>query len=220
MVYNLIRHALEVKILKKNQFTFGIVLLIILIFIGFLINKQNPKHSTVWILGIVIGFTLQRSGFCFTAAFRDPILVGGTDHTKSAILSISIATVGFSIIQYKVFQTGDLVPGNISPIGLHVAVGAFLFGIGMVIADGCTARILTRLGEGFLIQILTLIFFSIGSLIAAKGFNFWERISIAKGKDIFMPYIIGWIPSLILQFSILIILYILANWYGKKHTGY
>lgn len=208
------------KTLKKNQFHFGIILLVLLIFIGLLLNNQNPKHSTIWLLGIIIGFTLQKSGFCFTAAFRDPILVGGTDHTKSATLAISIATVGFSIIQYKAFQAGNLVPGNISPIGLHVAIGAFLFGIGMVIADGCTTRILTRLGEGFLIQILTLIFFSIGSLIAAKSFNFWERISIAKGKDIFMPYIIGWGPSLVFQLSILLFIYILANWYGKKHIDY
>lgn len=206
--------------MKRNQSYFGLGLIILLIFIGFLLGKESSKLPIIWILGIIIGFILQRSGFCFTAALRDPILVGGTDHTKSAILAITLATIGFSIIQFRVFKAGDLVPGNISPVGIHVALGAFLFGIGMVLAEGCTTRILTRIGEGFSIGIIVLISFSIGSLIAAKSFSFWEKISIAKGKDIFMPYIIGWGPSLLLQFSILFILYILANWYGKKHIDY
>lgn len=206
--------------MKRNQSYFGLGLIILLIFIGFLLGKESSKLPIIWILGIIIGFILQRSGFCFTAALRDPILVGGTDHTKSAILAITLATIGFSIIQFRVFKDGDLVPGNISPVGIHVALGAFLFGIGMVLAEGCTTRILTRIGEGFSIGIIVLISFSIGSLIAAKSFSFWEKISIAKGKDIFMPYIIGWGPSLLLQFSILFILYILANWYGKKHIDY
>lgn len=206
--------------MKKNQFNFGIGLIIILTFIGFLLSKKSINLTITWIIGIIIGFVLQRSGFCFTAALRDPILIGGTDHTKSAILAIAFATIGFSIIQYRVFKSGDLVPGNISPIGLHVALGAFLFGIGMVLAEGCTTRILTRIGQGFSIGFLVLISFSFGSLLAAKTFNFWERTSIAKGKDIFLPYIIGWKPSLLLQFGTLFFLYILANWYGKKHIGY
>ncbi len=220
MVYNLIKSYLEVKKLKKSQFPYGVGLMVILILVGFLLGNFNSKHSIIWLIGIIIGFVFQKSGFCFTAALRDPVLIGGTDHTKSAILAILLATIGFSIIQFRAFQVGDLVPGNISPIGIHVAIGAFLFGIGMVLAEGCATRILTQIGEGFLIQILVLIFFSIGSLIAAKSFGFWEKISIAKGKDIFMPYIIGWGPSLFLQFGALFFLYILANWYGKKHKGY
>ncbi len=43
-----------------------------------------------------------------------------------------------------------------------------MFGIGMVIAGGCASGTLMRVGEGFAMQMLSLLFFVIGSLIGAS----------------------------------------------------
>lgn len=203
-----------------NQIPFGIVLIIILIIIGFSISKYGPKHSMSWLLGILLGFTLQKSRFCFTASLRDPVLTGGTNLSKAVITTIALATVGFSAIQYSAHLAGEPIPGNINPAGVHIAVGAFMFGIGMVIAGGCASGTLMRVGEGFLMQMLSLVFFIIGSVWGAKDFGFWERNFIEKGKAVFFPDAIGWLPSLVLQFGLLIALYILADWYGNKGSDY
>src|SRR5699024_6665623 len=99
-----------------------------------------------------------------TASLRDPVLTGGTSLSKAVITTIAVATVGFAALQYGAYLKGDPIPGNINPAGIHVAVGAFMFGIGMVIAGGCASGTLMRVGEGFVMQWLSLVFFIIGSL--------------------------------------------------------
>lgn len=201
---------------RINQVPYGIALLILIIIIGYSIRNLGPKHPMSWMFGILFGFTLRSSRFCFTASLRDPVLTGGTNLTKAVIITIAIATIGFSGIQYEAFLRGEEIPGNINPAGIHVAIGAFMFGIGMVIAGGCASGTLMRVGEGFLMQLLALVFFVIGSLWGVKHIEFWRTNFMSKGKALFLPNAIGWFPALVVQFGLLFGLYILADWYGKK----
>lgn len=201
---------------KTNQIPFGIVLLIIIIIVGYSISDLGPKHPMSWMLGILLGFTLRSARFCFTASLRDPVLTGGTNLSKAVIITIALATVGFSAIQYGAYLEGEVIPGNISPSGIHVALGAFMFGIGMVIAGGCASGTLMRVGEGFMMQWLSLIFFIIGSLWGSKDFGFWESTFMSRGKSVFLPDVLGWFPALVIQFGLLFGLYILADWFGNR----
>lgn len=203
---------------KVNQIPFGIGLLIIIIILGYVIKNLGTKHPMSWLLGILIGFTLRNSRFCFTASLRDPVLTGGTSLSKAVILTIALATIGFAAIQYGAYLEGTSIPGNISPSGVHIAIGAFMFGIGMVVAGGCASGTLMRVGEGFMMQWLSLIFFIIGSLWGAKHFGFWENTFMSRGKEVFLPDVLGWFPALILQFGLLLSLYILADWFGNKNN--
>lgn len=203
---------------KTNQIPFGIALLVIIIIIGYSIRNLGPKHPMSWMFGIILGFTLRNSRFCFTASLRDPVLTGGTSLSKAVIITIAIATVGFSALQYGAYLKGEPIPGNINPAGIHVAVGAFMFGIGMVIAGGCASGTLMRVGEGFMMQWLSIIFFILGSLWGAKDYGFWKANFMDKGKALFFPDAIGWFPSLVLQFGLLFGLYILADWFGNRNN--
>ena len=202
---------------KVNQIPFGIILLIALIALGFFLAGNKISLALMWFFGISAGFILQRSRFCFTASLRDPVLTGGTSLTKAVIIAVSIATVGFVAIQYSAVSAGNPVPGNISPVGVHTAVGAVVFGIGAVIAGGCASGTLMRVGEGFLMQMLALVFFVIGCLWGAKDFAWWSKNFMPK-KGVFLPEIMGWIPALVLQFALLLGLYILADWYGDRKS--
>lgn len=202
----------------KNQIPYGIALILIIFIMGYLLNGVGPKHTMSWIMGILLGFTLQKSRFCFTASLRDPVLTGGTSLSKAVITTIAIASVGFAAIQYKAFLAGQPIPGNISPSGIHIAIGAFIFGIGMVIAGGCASGTLMRVGEGFTMQWLALIFFVIGSLWGVKDLGFWKKLFVNKNFAIFIPNVIGWIPALLLQFGLLFGLYILADWFGNRNN--
>lgn len=203
---------------RVNQIPFGVALLIAIIGMGYFIANNTPKSAIMWIFGVAFGFTLQRSRFCFTASLRDPVLTGGTSLTKAVIIAISIATAGFAAIQYSAVTKGQAIPGNISPAGIHIAIGATMFGIGMVIAGGCASGTLMRVGEGFTMQMLSLVFFVIGSLWGAKDFGWWKE-TFMPAKGVFLPQVMGWIPALVLQFGILLGLYIFADWLGNRNTN-
>ncbi|HAW70418.1 MAG TPA: transporter, partial [Firmicutes bacterium] len=144
---------------RRNQLPFAILLLIGIIIFGFVLNGIGVKLPIYWIFGISFGIVLQKSRFCFTASLRDPVLTGSTSLTKAVLIAFAIASVGFAAIQYSAVQAGNPVPGFVSPAGWHTAIGALLFGIGMVIAGGCASGTLMRVGEGFMMQWLSLIFF-------------------------------------------------------------
>lgn len=210
------RSSRRVRKKRMNQVPFGIGLLVLVIIIGYAIKNLGIRHPMSWLFGILFGFSLRNSRFCFTASLRDPILTGGTNLSKAVIITIAIASVGFSAIQYGAFLKGEPIPGNISPAGLHIAVGAFMFGIGMVIAGGCASGTIMRVGEGFMMQLLSLVFFVIGSLWGAKNFGFWKTNFMDSGVKLFLPDAIGWFPAIALQFLLLFGLYVLADWYGDK----
>lgn len=208
---------------KGNQIPYAIIATVVAFIIYFALLSNHFVYSNYWIIGILLGITIQRSRFCFAASFRDPIVVGSTSLIKAILLAFIVSTIGFFIIQYKAIASNPdfliaEVPGQLAPVGLHTAVGAVLFGIGMVIAGGCASGTLIRIGEGYMMQIVALIGFIIGSLLGAKDFRFWDKIVISKAPTIYFPRIFGFFPALILQLILLCILYYLADWYDKKNN--
>lgn len=198
---------------NKNQIPLGIAVLVIMIIIGFLLSNISVKLGLFWITGICFGFVLQKSRFCFTASMRDPYLTGGTALTRAVLIAFAITTIAFTAIKFSAYSSGLPIPGQtyITPISFATVIGAFMFGIGMVIAGGCTSGTLMRVGEGFLIQMLTLFFFIIGSLWGAHDFEWWKLNFILKGKAIFLPDLFGWFGAVIIQLLLIAALYILAD---------
>jgi len=208
---------------KKSQLPyFFFVAFISFIICCFLINT-NITYSIVWTIGILIGITMQRSRFCFAASFRDPIMVGTTSLFRAVIIGLFISTIGFAIFQY--ISIGNIqnyslenVPGQIYPVGFHTILGAILFGIGMVVAGGCASGTLIRIGEGYMMQVVVLIGFIIGTTLGGNHFEFWDNLLISSSKIIYIPQYIGFIPALIIQLVVLSMLYILAIWYDKQNN--
>lgn len=172
--------------------------------------------------GLAFGYILQRSRFCFTASMRDPYLTGGTTLTRAVLLAFAITTIGFTAIKYGYFSKGLPVPGMsyVVPVSLATVAGAFMFGIGMVIAGGCASGTLMRVGEGFMMQILSLVFFIIGSLWGAHDFGWWKYNFISKGKAIFLPDVFGWFGAVVIQLTIIFLLYIAAEKYQDAKANH
>ncbi|KPU27057.1 transporter [Caloranaerobacter sp. TR13] len=208
---------------KKNQKFYAFIMSIIAIIIFIFLLRHNKIYSIFWFVGLLIGITLQRSRFCFAASFRDPIMVGSTSILKAIIIAFMVATIGFAIIQYYSIDSSGVIdvyrlPGQISPVGIHTAIGAILFGIGMVIAGGCASGTLMRIGEGFLLQIVVLIGFIIGTVLGAHDFEFWDKLIIRKSPTIYIPKYIGLPTAVILQIIFLTVLYFITDWYDKKNN--
>jgi uncharacterized membrane protein YedE/YeeE len=208
---------------KKSQLPFFFFLISICIVFYLYLFGSNKIYSIIWAIGILIGITMQRSGFCFVASFRDPVMVGSTSLFRAVIIGLMISTVGFGIFQYITISNIpnyliDDIPGQIFPVGINTMIGAILFGIGMVIAGGCASGTLIRIGEGHVMQIVVLVGFVIGTVLGAGHFGFWDKLIISSSKTIYIPQYMGFLPTIIIQILVLGILYILAGWYDRKNS--
>lgn len=204
---------------KKSQIPYGIALFAGMIVFGIYLSTISAKLSLFWIIGGCFGFILQKSRFCFTASMRDPYLTGSTSVTRAVLIAFAVTSIAFTAIKYGAYIKGLPIPGQnyVVPISLATAIGAFMFGIGMVIAGGCASGTLMRVGEGFSMQMLSLFFFIIGSLWGAHDFGWWKLNFILKGPKIFMPDVFGWFGAIAIQLLIIGVLYVLADkWENRK----
>lgn len=220
---------------KKNQIPFGMLTGLIIIGIGVMLALLNPGQKPAtnpalfWMIGIAFGFILQRSRFCFTASMRDPYLTGSTSVTKAVLIAFAITSIAFTAIKYGAYANGLSIPGQayIAPVSVATGVGAFMFGIGMVIAGGCASGTLMRIGEGFWMQVIALFFFIVGSLLGAATFGWWERTFIVGAPRIFLPELFGgtdgvgadgwgWIGGIVCNLLIIAVIYVIAHKWGER----
>lgn len=206
---------------KKSQLPIAAFVLILVVGIGIFLGFNNSSMALFWGFGCCFGFILQKSRFCFTASLRDPCITGSTSVTRAVLIAFAITTIGFTAIKYGSFINYGTIPGQsyIMPISLATVIGGIMFGVGMVIAGGCASGTLMRVGEGFGMQILSLFFFIIGSLIGANHMGFWTLNFTATAPKVFLPDVFGWGGALFLQLLIIALLYIAADKFEKKKMG-
>lgn len=214
-----IRRSRAPKKPKKSQIPFALLVCVAAIAFGVFLMSVGSKLPAYWIFGLAFGYILQRSRFCFTAAFRDPCITGSTSVSRAVLAAIGLATVGVAAVKLgSVWNGGDeaLLMSGVTPIGIPLLIGAVLFGIGMVIAGGCASGTLMRVGEGFTMQVISLFFFVMGSLIGANNMSFWGKFN-ENAPKIFLPDLFGWAGALGVQLLIIVLLYIAAvKWQEKK----
>jgi uncharacterized protein len=204
---------------KMNQIPIGVLLLLGVIILCLWLVGVNEQMVFYLVTGVCFGFILQRSRFCFTAAFRDPNLTKSTSLTRAVLIAFAVATIGFTAIKYGATD-GVLDMVSVNPLSLATAIGAFLFGIGMVIAGGCASGTLMRVGEGFTMQWLALLFFIIGSLIADSHKDFWTTHFHSGGTKVFLPNVLGgYLIAAIVQLVVIACLYFIAEKYENKKIG-
>jgi len=205
---------------KKNQIPYGSILLVIAIILCLALWQKNYMYAICWIMGVGIGVIIRYSRFCFASAFRDPFLVGNTKLLRGILLALMVSTVGFAVIQSNYINKNtidyDLIPGAVSSVGIHVMIGAFLFGVGMVIAGGCASGVLMRIGEGHALQWVVLLGFIIGTVLGAKDYSFWYDLIIYKAKTIYFSEYLDLKIVVLGQMAVLIGLYRVALWYEKR----
>ncbi|MGO1858908.1 YeeE/YedE family protein [Ancrocorticia populi] len=98
------------------------------------------------ILGVVLGFVFQRGRFCVTGAFRDVWLSKSTRWLNAFLLAIAIQAVLVQVLA----SVGVISPEAPALAFAAVAVGSFLFGIGIVLSGGCATGTYYRSGEGLI----------------------------------------------------------------------
>ena len=201
---------------SQQKWNIGFIVFLTLLLV--LLSQISIRLTLILTLGISIGFVLQKSRFCLVSALRDPILIGMTQLTRAFILLLGISILGFALVSWGAVQRNIPLSLNVFPLGVHTIVGGLLFGIGMVLAGGCTTGILIRIGEGFAMQLVAFFGLVVGAVLGERSVINW-RNAFGEWPGIFLPDIFGWVPTLILEIAILSALWQLAKWWQKKQLG-
>ena len=82
------------------------------------------------------GVILYQSAFGFTSAWRSAITVGRGDGLRAQLLMLSVTCAVFFPLIARGELLGQTLRGSVSPAGIGVIVGAFLFGVGMQLGGG------------------------------------------------------------------------------------
>jgi len=181
-------------------------LLVILVAIGlFELALSNAVALGIFMLfGLALGFILQRSGFCFTASFRDMFTTGDGRLARGVIVATAIAMLGFAVI-----QSLGLRDPWVLPVGWHTVVGGLMFGFGMVLAGGCATGSLFRAGEGS----VQLMFALLGGMLgAALTSIFLARIGFQYSAGIWLPEVMGWQGALVSGLAFLALWLLVVQW--------
>ncbi len=97
--------------------------------------------------GILLGFVMQRGRFCITGAFRDLYVTKSNKMFIALLIAISIQSIGFFALK----EVGVLAVEPAENLAFFaVLIGAFLFGVGIVLAGGCATGTWYRAGEGLI----------------------------------------------------------------------
>ncbi|RAZ68344.1 YeeE/YedE family protein [Planococcus maitriensis] len=170
----------------------------------YLLATQHIAQTVLLGIGLLLGYTLFHARFGFTSAFRRFMSVGNGQAMRSHMLMLAVAVTLFApILAYGYSFFGTEVSGYVSPVGVSLVVGAFIFGIGMQLGGGCASGTLYAIGGGRSVMFITLLFFIIGTTIGAYHLPFWtedlpafEPVSLATSTG--LGYGGAWLVSIAL----------------------
>jgi uncharacterized membrane protein YedE/YeeE len=131
------------------------------------------RQAALFLVGAAAGVVLYHAAFGFTSAWRVFISDrrGAGLRAQMVMLAITCA-VFFPLLAAGTFL-GQPLRGSVSPIGVGVAAGAFIFGLGMQLGGGCASGTLFSVGGGSTRMLITLFFFIIGSVIGTAHMGWW-----------------------------------------------
>jgi len=117
------------------------------------------------ICGALLGFVMQRGRFCLTGGFRDMYIAKDNRMFYALLIAIAVQSIGvFAMIGAGVFEYS----ASQLPL-LAVIIGAFIFGIGIILSGGCATGTWYRAGEGLIGSWIALVMYMLMAAIMKTG---------------------------------------------------
>jgi len=180
----------------------------------------STRISFLFLVGGALGASLLATGFGFTSGYRRAILSRDVSHVQAQLLMLALATLLFAPVLAGVIGLDRPVVGALAPAGLPVLLGAFLFGIGMQLGDGCASGTLYGAGGGSIRNLVTLAAFCAGAFGATFHLGWWS--SLPTLGTVSLASSLGWPGALALQLLIFVALTtIVTRWSreGKRNQN-
>ena len=121
-------------------------------------------------LGAAFGALSQKTHFCTMGAIADIINMEDWSRMRMWALAIAVAILGSTALhETGLIDLNKSIYRGQNLTWLSHAVGGLLFGIGMVLASGCGARTLTRIGAGNLKSLVVFLVLGLTAYMTMRG---------------------------------------------------
>ena len=132
-----------------------------------------------FILGLTFGAVAQKKQFCFSGSIKDYMLTKSTMRGSSVVMAMIVAVASTAIIS-KFFELdlSETVYHRENINYFSIILGGAMFGVGMMLADGCSNRHLIKFGQGDKNSIISIVFIAIFAFATTKGllYGFFDPI--------------------------------------------
>jgi hypothetical protein len=133
------------------------------ILIALVLLDHQPASVALIVGGFGLGVAFLKAEFSYTASWRRFLTRGEAGGLLGGLIVIAIC----ALVVVPVAALTPKYGGAIAPLGPSLIVGAFVFGIGMQLANGCGSGTLYTVGGGSGRMLIALLFFVIGSVFGS-----------------------------------------------------
>ncbi|WP_273601213.1 YeeE/YedE family protein [Roseateles albus] len=193
----------------KPQPGVALAALAVVVLLGISIARHAPgRHVLLMLTGVALGGVLYQSVFGFTSAFRVLLASRRSAGFRAQMVMLGVACLLFFPVLVGGTLWGQPVIGFLSPVGVSLMFGAFIFGIGMQLGGGCASGTLYALGGGSTRMLVTLLFFIVGSVVGVTHLAWWERLPALEPVSLITG--LGWPLALALNLAVFAAAYCVA----------
>ena len=192
--------------------------LLAIVVLSLLVQRStSTRMAWLFVTGTALGIVLYQSLFGFTGAFRVLLADGRSAGFRAQMIMLGVACLLFFPALGAGSLWGHPVVGFVSPVGVSVAVGSFLFGVGMQLGGGCASGTLFSVGGGNTKMVLTLMFFIVGSVVGVVHLAWWETLPALAPISLIST--LGWPLALILNVAVFAAAYALVGRIERRRHG-
>ena len=137
--------------------TAGLVLAVLVLL------DTGPRGVALFALGGALGAVFLGFQYGFASAWRRFLVAGEATGLAAHFLLIGLCALVF----LSAPSLGLAAAGSVAPVSVSLVIGAFIFGIGMQLANGCGSGVLFSFGGGSGRMMVALPFFVFGSLVGS-----------------------------------------------------
>src|SRR4051812_22077601 len=168
--------SFEPAIPRRPSLAWPAGVMILTIFAGglYLNSAVGPRQALLLLVGVAAGTVLYHAAFGFTSSWRVFISDGRGAGLRAQMLMLALTCAVFFPLLAGGSLFGQTLRGSVSPPGVSVVAGAFLFGLGMQLGGGCASGTLFTVGGGNTRMVVTLAMFIVGSLIGTAHAPWWN----------------------------------------------
>ncbi|RDU65605.1 selenium metabolism membrane protein YedE/FdhT [Helicobacter sp. MIT 14-3879] len=191
-------------------FALCIIWVIYLSFTGTQGKKPIVLLGLALSFGLCFGFLISRAQICFTSAFRDLFLTGRSEMAKAIFIGMMVSSIG----AFSYIMLGNGI--KMVWIGPNVAIGGFLFGLGIVLAGGCECGWMYRAVEGQVHYWIVGIGNIIGTIILALTWDYYANIIATPFPKMNLLEVFGNYGGVVVNYILLTMMLCLIILYSKK----
>jgi uncharacterized membrane protein YedE/YeeE len=148
---------------RIDRLFLGLALGATAILIALVLLDHQPASAALILGGFGLGIAFLKAEFSFTASWRRFLTRGEAGGLLGGLIVIAICALAVVPVAALTQKYG----GAIAPLGPSLVIGAFVFGIGMQLANGCGSGTLYTVGGGSGRMLIALLFFVIGSVFGS-----------------------------------------------------